>query len=105
MNEKKRAGDTKLYLSIDQFNSLISVLSAYVLADENNFLGKNASQLKEKILRYSREFIKDNETYIAVSFFPNESSMLIKLFCIYESVMKQPIENYYESYHNKKMKN
>ncbi len=105
MSEKKPAGEVKVYFTQELFNSVISVLSDYVKADEHNQLSQYALKLKKKIMNYGREFIQDNEINIAVCFYPEEAALLIKLFTIYNNAIEEPSENFFEIFHKNKMEN
>lgn len=92
---KQKRGAVEVFLTRDFFNSLVSVLSAFIQADAENKYGVYAARLKNKIMRYSRSFIHNEEENAAIYFYEDEAAMLIKLFSMYVNAIQQPIENYF----------
>ena len=80
---KKKKGAVEVFISKDFFNSLVSVLSAFIQADAENKYGVYAARLKKKIMRYSRSFIHNEEENAAIYFYEDEAALLIKLCAIY----------------------
>lgn len=103
MERKNKAGEIKVHMTIEQFNSFLSVLSAYEIADEENYLSQIAVRIRNKVMKYGREFEHDGVTYIAVCFYPEESAMLLKLFVIYNHAIEEPTENFYNIFHRNKL--
>lgn len=96
-NSKNKRGGVKVFLQRDFFNSLVSVLSNFIAADETgtNKYSFYAARLKNKIMKYSRNFIHSEEENSVIYFYEDEAAMLIKLLAIYVNAVQQPDENYF----------
>lgn len=94
--QNKHAEKIKITMMEDEFNSLFSVLSAYIEAAESSY-GQFASyMINEKFMKYSRTYERNGSNRIEIGLFPNEAQNLINLFVVYESIFQKPTENYYE---------
>lgn len=105
MAEKKESGPVEVFLTRDLFNSLVSVLSAYIQADENNRFSQYAIRLKKKIMNYGREFVHDNQPNVVIYFYPEEAALLIKLFVMYNNAIEDPSQDFFKIFHNNKLEN
>ena len=92
MDNKKR-GRIEVFLPKDIFNSLVSVLEAFIAADENNKYADYASRLKNNVMRYGRKFTNHGEEKIVIYFY--EAAMLIKLLAIYVNAVGVPGDDFY----------
>ena len=93
---KKKTGSVEVFLNKEFFNSIVSLLSNFIEADESNKYGVYASRLKEKIMTYSRTFIHNETENAAIYFYEDEAAMLIKLCAIYISATDNPGEDYFQ---------
>lgn len=100
---KRKKGAVEVFISKDFFNSLVSVLSAFIQADAENKYGVYAARLKRKIMQYSRGFIHNEEENAAIYFYEDEAAMLIKLFSMYVNAMQKPTENHFVQIGKKKI--
>ena len=94
MDNKKR-GSIEVFLPKDIFNSLVSVLEAFVAADETNKYADYAKRLKNKVMRYGRKFTNHGEEKIVIYFYEAEAAMLIKLLAIYVNAVGNSDEDFY----------
>ena len=94
MDNKKR-GSIEVFLPKDIFNSLVSVLEAFVAADETNKYADYASRLKNKVMRYGRKFTNHGEEKIVIYFYEAEAAMLIKLLAIYVNAISVSGDDFY----------
>lgn len=92
-NSKK--GSIEVFISKDFCNSMISVLSSFIVADSSNKYSIYAQRLKEKILKHGRTFTNQGEENAAIYFYENEAAMLIKLFAIYVNATENTTEDYF----------
>lgn len=84
MNVKNgKRGSIELFLTREFFNSLVTVLSAFITADETNKYAGYALRLKEKIMKHGRKFSHKNTEQIVIYFYAEEAAILIKLLVIY----------------------
>ncbi len=95
MKGNSKKGAVEVFLTRGFFNSLVSVLSNYIVADETNKYSVYAQRLKNKILRYGRKFIYNEEENVAVYFYEDEAALLIKLCAIYINATEQPVADYF----------
>lgn len=93
---KKKTGTVEVFLNKEFFNSMVSLLSAFIEADESNKYGVYASRLKEKIMTYSRTFTHNETENTATYFYEDEAAMLIKLCAIYVSATDDPSEDFFQ---------
>lgn len=82
-NTKSKRGAVEVFLTRGFFNSLVSVLSNFIKADETNKYAVYAQRLKKKILTYGRTFTHEGEETAVVYFYEDEAALLIKLMAIY----------------------
>ncbi len=94
MDNKKR-GSIEVFLPKDIFNSLVSVLEAFVAADETNKYADYAKHLKNKVMRYGRKFTNHSEEKIVIYFYEAEAAMLIKLLAIYVNAVDTSGDDFY----------
>ena len=94
MDNKKR-GSIEVFLPKDIFNSLVSVLEAFVAADETNKYADYAKRLKNKVMRYGRKFTNHGEEKIVIYFYEAEAAMLIKLLAIYVNAVDTSGDDFY----------
>lgn len=99
--KKSKRGAVEVFLPQEFFNSLVSVLSSYIEADETNKYSVYAQRLKKKILNYSRCFSHHGENFSATYFYEEEAALLIKLFAIYINATEENGENYYSQLEKK----
>lgn len=95
MKKEQKKGTVELFLPREFFNSLVSVLTAYIDADSTNKYGVYAARLKRKILKHGRTFTHEGEENVAMYFFEQEAAMLIKLFAIYNSATAKSSADYF----------
>ena len=93
--KNKSAGAVDMYIPRDIFNSLVSVLSAYIKADNSNVYSKHAERLKKKLLKYGRTFTHNGEENVAVHFYSNETTVIINLLAIYINSTEEPSEDFF----------
>lgn len=103
MAEEKRKGDIEVYLTNELFNSLISILTIYIQADSENRYSQYAMKLKNKIMKYGREYLHDGVPNVIIKFFPEEAALLIKLMIMYANAIEEPSEDYFSLFHNNKL--
>jgi len=103
MAGKNINGAIDIYVTKELFNTLISVLTVYIIADENNRYSQSAMKLKKKIMNYGREFEYENNPNVAIHFFPDEAALLIKMFIIYSNALEEPSEDFFELFHKNKI--
>lgn len=96
---KKRAGSIKIQMMEEEFNSLFSVLSAFVEADAESSYGQFATYLMQKIMEHGREYVRNDRNRIEIGLYQREAQNLINLFVVYESLYQKPKENFYEKFH------
>lgn len=96
MKKEKKRGTVSLFLEKDFFNSIVSVLSAFIEADTENKYSVYAARLKKKIMQYSRTFSRNGEDNAAIYFYEQEAAMLIKLLAIYNCAVTIPTEDFYQ---------
>ncbi len=96
-NERKnsRKGSVAVFISKNFCNSIISVLSSFIAADPENKYAVYAQRIKNKILKYGRIFKNKGEENVAVYFYEDEASVLIKLFAIYVNATENTSEDYF----------
>ncbi len=100
---KKKSGSENpqvidLYLSHELFNTVISMLSMFMLTSESNPYAIFAEKLYKKIMNYGRYFLNNGEENVAVHLYENESALLIKLFAIYVNAIETPNNDYFEEF-------
>lgn len=78
-----KKGSVEVFISKNLCDSVISVLTSFIIADSENKYAVYAQKIKDKILRYGRIFENNGEENVAVYFYENEAAILIKLFAIY----------------------
>lgn len=93
--KKGTRGSVEVFLQRDFFNSLVSVLSNFIRADETNKYGIYAQRLKDKILKHGRKFVHNDEENVVVYFYEDEAALLIKLFAIYINATGNSTEDYF----------
>ena len=101
---KAKTGSVEVFLSKEFFNSLVSILSSFIEADENNKYGVYAARLKEKIMNYSRYFIHNETENAAIYFYEDEAAMLIKLCAIYISATEDADTDFFQQLVSKRRK-
>ncbi|MGN0585198.1 MAG: DUF3991 domain-containing protein, partial [Ruminococcus sp.] len=95
MNGNSKRGAVEVFLSRGFFNSIVSVLSNFIVADETNKYSVYALRLKNKILRYGRKFVHNEEENVAFYFYEDEAAILIKLCAIYINATEQSTMDYF----------
>ncbi len=95
-NSKSNRGCVEVFLTKEFLNSMISVLTSYISADETNKYGVYAKRLKHKILNYGRKFLHQDEENIVIYFYEDEAAVLIKLFSIYINAIEEPQGDYFQ---------
>mgnify|MGYP004621309223 FL=1 len=78
-----RKGSVEVFISKALCDSIISVLTSFIVADSKNKYAVYAQKIRNKILKHGRVFENNGEKNVAIYFYENESAMLIKLFAIY----------------------
>lgn len=94
-NKKSSKGGIEVFMTKDFFNSLISILQYFIIADSENKYGVYAQKIKNKIMRYSRTFVSDGEENAVVYFYEDEAAILIKLFTIYFNATENSSADYF----------
>lgn len=94
-NPKSRKGGVEVFLTRNFFNSLVSVLSEFIQADETNKYAVYAQRLKKKILTYGRTFTHEGEETAVVYFYEDEAALLIKLMAIYVNATEDCSEDFF----------
>lgn len=102
--EKKKTEAIDVYLRRDFYNSLITALESFVKADIGNYYGDNALRLKNKIEKHGRIFKNKDEDNVAIRFYPQEATMMIKMLTIYVSIFENPTNDFFESLKAARMK-
>lgn len=84
-NKRKNSkrGAVEVFITTDLCNSLISALNSFIVADSGNKYAVYAQKIKDKILKHGRIFLNGNEENVAIYFYENEATLLIKMFAIY----------------------
>ncbi len=98
---KSARGPVELFLTREFFNSLVTVLQFFLVADSTNKYGQYAARLKEKILHYSRAFINEGEENVVVYFYEDEAAILLKLFTIYFNATEKSYGDFYQQIRKK----
>ena len=84
MSDLKNKNDkVRVFLNRDFFNSLLSVLSSFIAADETNKYSVYAQKLKDTLLRHSRKIIRNDDENVMISLYEDEAALMIKLSAIY----------------------
>ena len=97
MAYQSRKPSTKITLSKELFNHLISLLDENINANiEEEKLSEMANKLKDKLLTYSVVRNDDDNSYVDVRLFPNESSAMI-LQLLKQIEPKELVEDYYSN--------
>ncbi|MBP3796716.1 MAG: hypothetical protein J6I46_02930 [Ruminococcus sp.] len=101
---KKNAGKVKVFLPREFFNSIVSLLSDFIEADEKSKYGKYANELKKTIMTHSKT-IKHNETEnAAIYLYEDEAATLIKLCALYFSATENTDKDFFQQLVNKRTK-
>jgi hypothetical protein len=82
-DNKNNIGKIKIFLQRDFFNSLVSVLSSFIAADEKNKYSVYAQKLKDTLLKHSRKIIRNDDENAMICLYEDEAALLIKLSAIY----------------------
>lgn len=90
MKNNSKRGSVEVFITTDLCDSLMSVLDSFIVADSKNKYAVYAQKIKNKILKHGRRFMNGNEENIAIYFYENEASLLIKMFAIYADVTGTP---------------
>lgn len=93
---KQKKGAVELFLTREFFNSLVTMLQFFIVADSANKYGQYAARLKEKILHYSRAFVNEGEDNAVVYFYEDEAAILLKLFTIYFNATEKSNGDFYK---------
>lgn len=101
-NSRKDNGKLKIRLMENEYNSLFSILDAFVEADADSSYGKFASEMQKIIINFGREYEHKNEKHIEINLYAKEAQNLINLFIVFESVFHKPKENYFEKHYQNK---
>ena len=84
MNDtKSKNNKVRIFLQREFFNSLVSVLSSFIAADETNKYSVYAQKLKDTLLRHSRKIIRNNDENVMICLYEDEAALMIKLSAIY----------------------
>ena len=81
--KNSRKGSVEVFISRKLCDSIISVLTSFIVADSENKYSVYAQRIKDKILKHGRIFENNGEENVAIYFYENETAILIKLFAIY----------------------
>ena len=95
--ENSKKGKVEVFISKDFCNSIISVLSNFIVADSSNKYGVYAQKIKNKILNHGRIFDNNGEENVAVYFYESEAALLIKLFAIYINATENTTDDYFQN--------
>lgn len=101
-SDNNKSGEVKIFLSRDFFNSLISVLSSFISADENNKYSIYARKMKETIMRYAFIVGKPNNKNALINLYADEAATLVKLLAIYINASGNLSDDYFSLVEKKK---
>lgn len=101
---KKKTGKVEVFLPREFFNSIVSLLSDFIEADERSKYGVYASRLKEKIMTYSRYVIHNDTENAAIYFQEDEAATLIKLCALYFNATENTDKDFFQQLVNKRTK-
>lgn len=90
-----KRGGIEVFLTREFFNSLVSVLTAYIAADETNKYAVYAQRLKDKVMKHGRKFSHENTEQIVIYFYEEEAAILIKLLTVYVNALGIEGEDFY----------
>ena len=93
--EKNKNGKVRIFLQRDFFNSLVSVLSSFIAADETNKYGVYAQKLKDTLLKHSRKIIRNNDENVMICLYEDEAALMIKLSAIYFNAIGNTGEDFF----------
>ena len=100
--EKNKNCKVKIFLQREFFNSLVSVLSSFIAADETNKYGVYAQKLKDTFLKHSRKIIRNNDENVIISLYEDEAALMIKLLAIYFNATGNTGEDFFSQIGNRR---
>ncbi len=78
-----KLGSVAVTLNRGQVNALLETLNCISVTDTENQFAKDAARLKEKIIRHGRTYQHKNTDSVALYFYDNEASSLIRLLALF----------------------
>ena len=88
----------RLHLNPDNYNSLISILSFFVVTENEygkTYFSQSSYKLKSKISKYSRIVKNKDCESVCVHFFENETADLMKLVIKYVNMTEEPTNDFF----------
>ena len=90
-----KLGSVAVTLNRGQVNALLETLNCISVTDTENQFAKDAARLKEKIIRHGRTYQHKNTDSVALYFYDNEASSLIRLLSLFLFSAEDVSADYY----------